>query len=31
MRRFWRQSGPAVAVIACIAFVVVICLLASTT
>jgi hypothetical protein len=31
VRRVWRQSGPAIAVIVCIAVVVVICLLASTT
>jgi hypothetical protein len=31
VRRVWRQSGPAIAVILCIVIVVVLCLLASTT
>jgi hypothetical protein len=31
MRRAWRQSWPAIALVASIAIVVVLCLLASTT
>jgi len=31
VRRLWNESWPAIAVLACIAIVVVLCLLASTT
>jgi hypothetical protein len=31
VRRLWRESWPAIAVVLCIAAVVVVCLLASTT